>query len=39
MILVIRSAPSALLVFPLVEKETWGPNFRVAQLAIWTGSH
>ena len=35
---VTRSAPSALLVLPLVETENLGVNFRLAQFVTWNGT-
>ena len=34
----MRPAPSALLVFPDVETENFGANFRLAQLVTWNGT-
>ncbi len=34
----VRLAPSALLVFPLVETENFGVNFRLAQFVAWNGT-
>ena len=37
MTVAVRLAPSALLVFPLVETEKPGANFRLAQFVTWNG--